>query len=120
MRIPVSFHTAQKMADLLSFLDCGATECFISQEFIENHKLGTQLLTKPQLLWNADGSPNIGGSITHYTDLEVLTGPEEVHTHQFYIANMGGDHMVLRYPWFAAANPQIDWRQGLLPALVIV
>jgi len=28
--------------------------------------------------------------------------------------------MVLGYPWFAATNPQIDWRQGLLPASVIV
>ena len=28
--------------------------------------------------------------------------------------------MVLGYPWFAATNPQIDWRQGLLPAAVIV
>jgi hypothetical protein len=31
MRIPVSFHTALKMAKLLAFLDSGATECFVSQ-----------------------------------------------------------------------------------------
>ena len=33
---------------------------------------------------------------------------------------MGGDHMVLGYPWFATTNPQIDWKQGLLPASVVV
>ena len=31
MRIPVSFHTALKMAELSAFLDSGATECFVSQ-----------------------------------------------------------------------------------------
>ena len=35
MRISVSFHTALKMADLLAFLDSGATECFVSQRFID-------------------------------------------------------------------------------------
>ena len=30
MRIPVSFHTALKMADLSAFLNSGATECFVS------------------------------------------------------------------------------------------
>ena len=31
MRIPVSFHTALKTAELSAFLDSGATECFVSQ-----------------------------------------------------------------------------------------
>ena len=41
MRIPVSFHTALKTAKLSAFLDSGATECFVSQHFIDTHKLGT-------------------------------------------------------------------------------
>ena len=40
MRIPVSFHTALKTAELSAFLDSGATECFVSQRFIDRHKLG--------------------------------------------------------------------------------
>ena len=47
MQIPVSFHTALKTAELSAFLDSGATECFVSQRFIDTHKLGTQLLTIP-------------------------------------------------------------------------
>ena len=47
MQIPVSFHTTLKMAELLTFLDSGATECFISQRFIDKHKLGTRLMTIP-------------------------------------------------------------------------
>ena len=74
MRIPVSFHTALKMAKLSAFLDSGATECFVSQRFIDTHKLGTRLLNTPQKLQNADGSPNAGGGLTHFTELEVFTG----------------------------------------------
>jgi hypothetical protein len=74
LRIPVSFHTALKTAEFLAFLDSGATECFVSQRFIDTHKLGTRLLTVPRKLQNADGSPNAGGGLTHFTELEVLTG----------------------------------------------
>ena len=47
MHIPITLHTMQKKADHLTFLDCGATECFISQQFINQHKLGVQLLETP-------------------------------------------------------------------------
>ena len=103
MRIPVLFHTALKMAKLSAFLDSGATECFVSQCIIDTHKLGTRLLTVPQKLQNTDGSPNAGGGLTHFTELEVFTG-DTPHVLRFYIADMGPDDLVLGYPWFAATN----------------
>ena len=119
MRIPVSFHTALKTAKLFAFLDSGATECFVSQQFINTHKLGTCLLTIPQKLQNADGSPNAGGGLTHFTELEVFTG-DTPHVLCFYIADMGPDNLVLGYPWFTATNAQPDWATGTLPALVTI
>ena len=119
MRIPVSFHTALKTAKLLAFLDSGATECFVSQRFINTHKLGTHLMTLPRKLLNADGSPNAGGGLTHYTELEVFTG-DTPHVLRFYIADMGPDDLVLGYPWFAATNAQPDWATGTLPASVTI
>ena len=62
------------MAELLAFLDSGATKCFVSQRFIDTYKLGTRLMTIPQKLQNADSSPNTGGGLTHFTKLEVFTG----------------------------------------------
>ena len=119
MRIPVSFHTALKTAELLAFLDSGATECFVSQRFIDKHKLGTRLLTIPRKLQNADGSPNAGGELTHFTELEVFMGdtPQRL---RFYIADMGPDDLVLGYPWFAATNAQPNWADGTLPATVTI
>ena len=97
MQIPVSFHTALKTAELLAFLDSGATECFVSQRFIDTYKLGTYLMTVPRKLQNIDGSPNTGGGPTHFTELEVFTG-DTPHILQFYIADMGPDDLVLGYP----------------------
>ena len=119
MRIPVSFHTALKMAEFPAFLDSGATECFVSQQFIDNYKLGTRLLTIPWKLQNADGSPNAGGGLTHFTELEVFTN-NVPHVFRFYIADMGPDNLVLGYPWFAATNAQPDWANGTLPTSVTI
>ena len=47
MQIPVSFHTALKTAELFTFLNSGATECFVSQRFIDTHKLRTRLMSVP-------------------------------------------------------------------------
>ena len=117
MRIPISFHTALKTAELSTFLDSGATECFVSQRFIDTHKLGTRLLTIPRKLQNADGSPNAGGGLTYFTELEVFTG-DKPHRLRFYIADMGPDDLVLGYPWFAATNAQPNWAEGTLPTSI--
>jgi hypothetical protein len=119
LRVLIVFHTAQKKVKHLAFLDCGATECFISQHFVNKHKLGVRLMKHPQKLQNADSSPNAGGGLTHYTELKVLTG-DKAHLLKFYIANMGGDDIVFGYPWFIASGAQPNWAEGTLPASVII
>ena len=89
---------------MTAFIDCGATECFVSQKFINAHKLGTRKLHNPRLLQNADGSANMGGNITNYANLEITMG-KKMAILQFFVANMGGDNLMLGYPWFAAHNP---------------
>ena len=119
MRIPITLHTAQKKANDIAFLDCGATECFVSQQFIDQHKLSVHLMENPRKLQNADSSPNAGGGLRHYTELEVITG-DVPHLLRFYIADMGSDNLILGYPWFAATNAHPDWTTGTLPTSVII
>ena len=76
-------------------------------------------MTVPRKLQNADGSPNAGGELTHFTKLEVFMG-DIPHVLHFYIADMGPDDLVLGYPWFATMNAQPDWATGTLPALVTI
>ena len=85
------------MADLLAFVDYRATENFISKKFVEQNQLRTRCLLIPKILHNADRGENKGGKITHYTDLEV-TMEKTIATLWFYLAKMGEDHIVLRYP----------------------
>ena len=89
MRIPITLHTAQKKANDITFLDW------------------IHLMENPRKLQNADGSPNAGGGLKYYTELEVVTG-ETPHLLRFYIADMGPDDLVLGYPWFAATNAHPD------------
>ena len=119
MQIPITLHTTQKKANHIAFLDCGATECFISQRFINKHRLGVNLMENPQKLQNADGSPNAGGGLKYFTKLEVVTG-ETPHLLHFYIADMGPDDLVLGYPWFTATNTHPDWTTSTLPDSVII
>ena len=60
-------------------------------------------MENPRKLQNTDGSPNAGGGLKHFTELEVVTG-ETPHLLCFYIADMGPDDLVLGYPWFAVTN----------------
>ena len=50
----------------------------------------------------------MGGNITDYADLEIMMGNKTM-VFQFYVANMGGDNLVLGYPWFTAHDPRPDW-----------
>ena len=40
MRVPVTLQMTQKKVPVEAFLDCGAMECFVSQRFINEHRLG--------------------------------------------------------------------------------
>ena len=99
-----------KSADLLAFVDSGATSNFVNPTFVARHKLRTKPVKKPRPLRNADGSHNAIGQITSYVDLEVQTGPKK-QAHRFYLANLGEDDLILGYPWLAKASPQINWAQ---------
>ena len=114
MCVPITLQTMQKKVPSEAFLDCGATECFASQRFIDQHWLGVRYMKTPRKLENADGSSNAGGSLRYYTELKVATRGF-THLLCFYITDMGPDDLILGYPWFTAMNAQPDWKNGTIP-----
>src|SRR5260370_2332334 len=62
-------------------------------------------------LLNVDGTENRSGELRHYTDLQVQTGNNHTNL-QFYLTELGQQKAILGYPWFAAAQPKIDWKKG--------
>jgi hypothetical protein len=40
---------------------------------------------------------------------------DAITLHQFLVVDIGEDNLILGYPFFEAANPVIDWKEGTLP-----
>ncbi len=85
----------------------------MSETFIRRMKLGKRPLQKPRKIWNIDNTPNQAGAITHYIDLNVQTNGKQ-KTIQFLITNIGGEDIVLGYPWMATFEPQFTWGKGVI------
>ncbi len=101
------------MADIKALVDSGATDCFMSENFIRRMKLGKRPLQRPRRIWNIDNTANQAGDITHYTTLDIQTGGIR-KTIQFLVTNIGNEDIILGYPWMAAFEPRFTWKQGVI------
>ena len=119
MRVPVTLQTTQKKVPVEAFLDCGANECFVSQRFIDEYRLGVRYMKTPHKIENADRSPNAGGNLRYYIDLTVTTR-DQSHPLRFYITDIGPNNLVLGYPWFKATNITPDWKKGTIPGTITI
>src|SRR6266571_5038271 len=113
MHIPVSIRTSNAMADIKALVDSGATDCFMSENFIRRTRLGKRPLQRPRRIWNIDNTANQAGDITHYTTLNVQTGGIR-KTIQFLVTNIGNEDIILGYPWMVAFEPKFTWKQGAI------
>src|SRR5260370_16677565 len=68
-------------------------------------------MDEPRKLLNVNGTENKSGELHHYTDLQVQTGNNHTNL-RFYLTELGEQKAILGYPWFAAAQPKIDWKRG--------
>ena len=70
--------------------------------------VGTKKLTQPRKIWNIHGIMNKGGLLTNYVDLDVQT--KGIHKEmRFLVADLGGEDLILRYPWLTTFKPQVMW-----------
>ncbi len=92
------------MANMKVLVDSGATDCFMSENFVRRMKLGKRPLQKPRKIWNIDNMANLAREITHYIILEVQTRGIRRNM-QFLITNIGNEDVIFGYPWMAAFEP---------------
>jgi hypothetical protein len=92
-------------------VDCGATGIFIDCEYVKSNQLPTKKLSRPISVFNVDGSPNEGGSITEVVELVIRY---DKHSEQglFAVTNLGRQNLILGITWLKEHNPEIDWRTG--------
>ncbi len=101
------------MANIKALVDSGATDCFMSENFIRQMKLGKRPLQKPRKIWNINNTANQAGEITHYITLNIQTSGVQKQI-QFLITNIGNEDVILGYPWMAAFEPQFSWKNGVI------
>ena len=109
MKVPVSFQTLHAMADKTILVDSRATDNFIHPKLLKRLGLGSQLLERPQKIWNIDGTTNKAGALTHCVDLEVRTGTQQ-EVMKFLVTDLGGEDLFLGYPWLSTFEPKFRWR----------
>ncbi len=104
-------HSIARRAEAIALVDSGATENFMNLNYAKWLQLPIKQMDEPRKLLNIDSMENKSGELCHYTDLQVQTGTNYTNL-QFYLMELGEQKVILGYPWFAAAQPKIDWKQG--------
>ena len=111
MSLRLYLHTRNERAETSALLDSGATENFIHLDYARRRRLSVKQLTVPRKIVNVDGTPNAKGEIKYYTDLDMNHGATKVRL-RFFLTDIGERDIILGYPWFAAVQPNIDWKRG--------
>jgi hypothetical protein len=68
-------------------------------------------MENPRKLFNVDGTENKAGELRFYTDLQVQTGTMKTQL-RFFLSDLGEHKAIMGYPWFAAVQPNINWKKG--------
>jgi len=114
----IRIHSRTLHQDARTLIDSGATNNFISPDLATHFCIPTITLPKPKIVRNIDGTKNSVGAINEAAHLD-LTYNRKKHVYNFYIIDLGEDHMVLEMPFLAAVNPEINWTEATLEGKVI-
>jgi hypothetical protein len=74
-------------------------------------RLKTKELSKPRKVRNVDGTPNQAGEIRQACEMAIRYHGKK-SKHNFFLANIGVDDVILGYPFFEDLLPDVDWRHG--------
>ena len=119
MKATVNIKSANLQATTQALIDSGATDNFISPVLSNRHKLSMYKLDKSRVVRNVDGTPNLIGKVTYATDLTINYNDIRAEL-CFLIIDLGGDDMILGYPFLELTNPIINWSTGEFPGEVTV
>ena len=110
LRLEVELEDPSRLIEFLkqALIDCGATDCFIDEQLIEEKKLPVQLLELPIPVYQSDGEKTSAGDITGYVDLRMRIR-QHMESIRFYVTKLGKREIFLGYSWLIKHNPEINW-----------
>jgi len=99
----------QERITVEALLDSGATGLVMSSEFAKKQGFKLKRLERPMQVRNVDGSFNKERLIENIVEVNIYY---KGHTERMEIDVIGGQKwsVILRMPWLACHNPEIDWR----------
>ena len=112
MNVPVVLYIpgSDRRIDGEALLDSGSTGSCIHRDYVRRHGLEMRAFDVPIDVYNADGSVNSGGRITHFVQLLVQIGDHRERM-TFLVTDLGKSDLFLGYEWISHHNPRIDWRE---------
>ena len=113
LRIPTLLKSLHLTTKRKVLVDSGATDNFICSRLLKHLKIGSLKQKNPRTIWNIDGTHNKSGTINECVNLHVQVG-DRIQEMCFLITDLGEDEIVLGYPWLAAFQPHIDWKNATL------
>jgi hypothetical protein len=111
MMLRIFMHSRSKRAKTIALLDSGTTENFMSLEYTKYLHLPIKTLPQPRKLFNVDGTQNRAGDLKYYINLNTRTGSKNTNL-RYFLTDLGNHKVILGYPWFATAQPKINWARG--------
>jgi hypothetical protein len=111
IQVPFQLQTCKKRADRKALLDSRATECFVHPQMVQQLGLKTKNLQKPRKVHNIDGTANKAGEIQQACEMAIHYQGRK-SKHNFFLADIGTDDIILGYPFFEDLSPDVNWKQG--------
>ncbi len=96
MTLHIFIHSRLKRAEAVALLDSGATENFISINYMKKLGLPIWRLTYERRLFNIDGTLNKAGSLKYYVDISTRTRSKRTCLWYFLI-DLGENQVILGY-----------------------
>lgn len=112
MKYWIKIPKSDQIVETKALLDCGATHMFIDADYVEELGLRKRRLPRDIIVYNADGTWNKEGKITHYVALFFSLGGERMAA-RFYITSLK-DRIVLGMTWLKMFDPIVRWKDGYL------
>ena len=103
----------RKTIPVSALIDSGCTGSCIDAEFVKAYSLEELPLVKPIQVYNANGTANRGGSITHYTRVSLTIDNHE-ESIPLLISNLRTSVLFLGHDWLKIHNPTIDWHKSII------
>jgi len=94
-----------------ALLDSSATEMFMNRQIAARHGFKLQKLERLIAIRNVNGTNNSKGAITHQVEYNIFY-KGYVERMRMDVCNLGKTEVILRMPWLAVHNPEINWETG--------